>query len=102
VDSGCKWLTARLSSKIKFEGFQVIPKRWVVERIFAWLGNSRRSGKNCEYSMSSAETIVKTYNAGLYKSELARKFNVSRPTIYHWIKVLKQRRFLKYFLLYLF
>ena len=32
---------------------------WVVERTFAWLNNSRRLSKNYEYSMSSAETMVK-------------------------------------------
>ena len=28
--------------------FAVIPKRWVVERTFAWLENFRRLWKNCE------------------------------------------------------
>lgn len=28
--------------------FQVIPKRWVVERTFAWLEKNRRLWKNCE------------------------------------------------------
>ncbi len=27
------------------EGFQVLPRRWVVERTFAWLGRSRRLSK---------------------------------------------------------
>jgi len=43
-------------------GWQVINPRWIVERTFAWLGNSRRLSKNCEYSMSSAKTIVKIYH----------------------------------------
>ena len=28
--------------------FQVIPKRWIVERTFAWLEKNRRLWKNCE------------------------------------------------------
>ena len=28
--------------------FEVIPKRWIVERTFAWLDNFRRLWKNCE------------------------------------------------------
>ncbi|MBQ3093516.1 MAG: transposase, partial [Clostridia bacterium] len=28
--------------------FAVIPKRWVVERSFAWIDNCRRLSKNCE------------------------------------------------------
>ncbi|WP_410542055.1 transposase [Wolbachia endosymbiont (group A) of Pogonocherus hispidulus] len=27
-------------------GFQVIPKRWIVERTFAWLSNFRRMSKD--------------------------------------------------------
>src|SRR5262249_4568798 len=30
-------------------GFQVLPKRWVVERTFAWLSNYRRLSKHYEY-----------------------------------------------------
>ncbi|WP_196813011.1 transposase, partial [Bacillus sp. GeD10] len=28
--------------------FVVLPKRWIVERTFAWLENYRRLWKNCE------------------------------------------------------
>ena len=33
--------------------FKVVPKRWVVERSFAWLEKSRRMYKNCERLLSS-------------------------------------------------
>jgi len=36
----------------------VIPKRWVVERTFAWLGHSRRLSKDYEIRTSSAVTMV--------------------------------------------
>ena len=32
------------------------------------------------------------YNKGFNVSDLSREFNVSRPTIYKWIEVLKQRK----------
>ena len=38
--------------------FEVIPKRWVVERTFAWMGNSRRLSKDYEISADSAENMV--------------------------------------------
>jgi transposase len=34
--------------------FAVIPKRWVVERTFAWLENYRRLWKNCERKLSNS------------------------------------------------
>ena len=41
-------LSVDVSPKIIPAGFKVIPKRWVVERTFAWLGNSRRLAKDFE------------------------------------------------------
>ena len=34
--------------------FAVIPKRWVVERSFAWLEKCRRLWKNCERKLNSS------------------------------------------------
>ncbi|RTG99237.1 hypothetical protein CSW47_16270 [Thermus scotoductus] len=33
----------------RVKGFKPLPKRWVVERTFAWMGRNRRLGKNYEY-----------------------------------------------------
>ena len=38
------------------EGFEVIPRRWVVERTFAWLGRCRRLAKDWEKAIASAES----------------------------------------------
>ena len=38
--------------------FQVLPKRWIVERTFAWLNWSRRLSKDYELLHTSAETII--------------------------------------------
>ena len=41
------------------KGFQVLPKRWVVERTFAWLNGSRgRLSKDYETSCCSAKTMI--------------------------------------------
>ncbi len=38
--------------------FEVLPKRWIVERSLAWLGWSRRLSKDYEVRHTSAETII--------------------------------------------
>ena len=38
--------------------FDVLPRRWVVERTFAWLGRSRRLAKDFETSIASAQAWI--------------------------------------------
>ncbi len=38
--------------------FKILPKRWIVERTFAWLNWSRRLSKDYELWPSSAETMI--------------------------------------------
>lgn len=38
--------------------FEVIPKRWVVERSFGWLDKCRRLWKNCERKLQNTFQIV--------------------------------------------
>ena len=45
-----------ISKRIK-PGFEILPKRWIVERTFAWMGNSRRLSKDFEISVDSAENM---------------------------------------------
>lgn len=40
------------------KGFVVLPRRGVVERTFAWLGNYRRLSKDYEYSVYSADATI--------------------------------------------
>ena len=47
-----------ISEKIK-GSWQIIPKRWVVERTFSWLNHSRRLAKDVEKSVSSEVSFVK-------------------------------------------
>ena len=61
-------LTARLSAELGAEvevakrselhTFAVIPKRWVVERSFAWLEKCRRLWKNCERKLNTSLQMV--------------------------------------------
>jgi putative transposase len=38
--------------------FTILPRRWVVERTFAWIGRYRRMSKDYEYLTESSETMV--------------------------------------------
>lgn len=38
--------------------FVVLPKRWVVERSFAWLEKCRRLWKNCERKLHTSEQFI--------------------------------------------
>jgi putative transposase len=41
------------------KGFVLLPKRWVVERTFAWLGRARRLSKDYERRTESSECMVR-------------------------------------------
>jgi len=40
------------------KGFQVLPRRWVVERTFAWLNNHRRLSKDYERETQTSEALI--------------------------------------------
>lgn len=39
-------------------GFRVLPKRWIVERTFAWLSKYRRLSKDYEYHPETSEALI--------------------------------------------
>ena len=51
-------LKVDISERIK-PAFEILLKRWVIERTFGWLNNSRRLAKDYEITTSSAETMIR-------------------------------------------
>ncbi|MBD2639465.1 transposase, partial [Synechocystis sp. FACHB-908] len=47
-----------VSKKQGQKGFEVLPRRWVVERTFAWFGRYRRLSKDYEYLPTTSETML--------------------------------------------
>ena len=54
------------------KGFHVLPRRWVVERTFAWLGKYRRLSKDYEYLTETSETMIYAAMIHLMVRRLAR------------------------------
>lgn len=54
---GC-WAVQIVKRSDTAEGFEILPRRWVVERTLAWLGRCRRLSKDWEKSIASAEAWV--------------------------------------------
>ena len=52
-------IVKRKEKQLRKQGFEPIPKRWIVERTFAWLCNYRRLSKNYECSPASAEAMIR-------------------------------------------
>lgn len=52
-------------------GFRVLPRRWVVERTFAWLGRNRRLSKDYEALPASEEAWIYAASARLLLRRLA-------------------------------
>jgi putative transposase len=56
----------------KPRGFQVLPRRWVVERTFAWLSQVRRLSKDYERLPETAEAMIYGAMSRLMLRRLAR------------------------------
>jgi transposase len=54
------------------KGFQLLPRRWVVERTLAWFGRSRRLAKDFEATTTSATAWVLLANVRLLTRRLAK------------------------------
>ena len=53
-------------------GFEVIPRRWVVERTFGWLTRWRRLNRNDEHTLASSKAVVQVALIGIMTRRLAK------------------------------
>ena len=61
----CGWQLEITRRPPDAKGFVVIPRRWVVERTFGWLGRYRRLSKDFEHQIRSSEAMV--YLASIHR-----------------------------------
>ena len=52
------WIVKTIKRNQDTKGFEVVPKRWVVERTFGWFGRYRRLSKDYEYLPTTSETMI--------------------------------------------
>lgn len=53
-----KWQVEVVRKDPTWRGFAVLPRRWVVERTFAWFGRHRRLARDYERRVQTAETLI--------------------------------------------
>jgi putative transposase len=60
-----EWVSAELHAVLEIvlkvegqKGFQVLPKRWVVERTFAWISRYRRLARDYEHLAATSEALI--------------------------------------------
>ncbi len=63
------------------KGFRHLPRRWVVERTFAWIGRNRRMSKDYEYLPRSSESMVQLTMIRLMLRRLAGATQTARENV---------------------
>jgi putative transposase len=58
VALNCLWVLDIVRRLSGLAGFHVQPKRWIVERTFAWFGKYRRLSKDYEFHPETSETMI--------------------------------------------
>jgi transposase len=67
-----QWRLEIVKRSDRVKGFHVLPRRWVVERTFAWLGRNRRLAKDFEATITSSEAWLYLASIQLLARRLAR------------------------------
>jgi putative transposase len=65
------WILQTVLRPVRAEGFVVLPKRWIVERTFAWLSRCRRHSKDYERNPETSEAMVLITMINLMSRRLA-------------------------------
>ena len=69
------WVLQTILRPVHVKGFVVLPKRWIVERTFAWLARYRRHSKDYEKTAASSEAITYIAMINLMSKRLANAEN---------------------------
>jgi putative transposase len=67
------WVLQTVLRPVRAKGFVVLPKRWIVERTFAWIARHRRHGRDYERNPETSEAMIYLAMIGIMSRRLARK-----------------------------
>ena len=65
------WMLQTVLRPVGAKGFVVLPKRWIVERTFAWLARYRRHSKDYERNPETSEAMIYIAMISLMSRRLA-------------------------------
>ena len=66
------WQIEVLERDREVKGFEVVAKRWIVERTFGWLVRNRRLAKDYERKVQTSETLIEVAMIRLMLRRLVR------------------------------
>jgi putative transposase len=78
VKTTCQYVLEIVKRTDTSNGFQVLPRRWVVERTFGWLNRYRRLAKDYERLPESSEAMVHVAMIRLMLARLAHTYQMGR------------------------
>jgi transposase len=67
-----KWTLEIIKRSDAAKGFELLPRRWVVERTIAWLNRNRRLAKDFEATIESATAWIMIASIKLLSRRVAR------------------------------
>ena len=67
-----KWTIEIIKRSDTAKGFELLPRRWVVERTLAWLNRNRRLAKDFEQTIASATAWLFIASVQLFARRIAR------------------------------
>ncbi|KKG10920.1 IS5 family transposase, partial [Methanosarcina sp. 2.H.A.1B.4] len=69
----CGWVLEIVRRNDDVKGFQVLPRRWVVERTFGWIGRYRRLSKDYEGLTESSQAFIYAAMIHIMSRRLAKR-----------------------------
>jgi putative transposase len=72
VKEHCHWVLEIVLRNPEEKGFHILPRRWVVERTFGWLGRYRRFSKDYEAYTETSEALIYTAMIHIMTRRLAK------------------------------